>query len=191
MLISVALHLWSVRLGQSSSSHKRERLELDIKEGISEAVLHLRQPRGISLCISDQRNILELYKRSKTIKIYWRSLQEKKTYFQEFEEVNWIWRKEKKMGSGGSRLEPSLEIKTYPKFEAVTCSAQGWRPSRYRRIIGPIYRGSHIISISRSKFVEVRLQLADVESKMARSLRQNGRYRSKMTDFLMVLADFK
>jgi len=32
------------------------------------------------------------------------------------------------MGSGGSRLEPSLEIKTYPKFEAVTCSAQGWRP---------------------------------------------------------------
>lgn len=95
------------------------------------------------------------------------------------------------MGSGGSRLEPSLEIKTYPKFEAVTCSAQGWRPSRYRRIIGPIYRGSHIISISRSKFVDVRLQLADVESKMAGSLRQNGRYRSKMTDFLMVLADFK
>jgi len=37
------------------------------------------------------------------------------------------------MGSGGSRLEPSLEIKSFPKFEAVTCSAQGWRPSRYRR----------------------------------------------------------
>ena len=65
------------------------------------------------------------------------------------------------MGSGGSRLEPSLEIKTYPKFEAVTCSAQGWRPSRYRRIIGPIYRGSHIILILR-KMADIRSKLADV-----------------------------
>lgn len=32
------------------------------------------------------------------------------------------------MGSGGSRLEPSIEVKTYPKYEAVTCTAQGWRP---------------------------------------------------------------
>ena len=185
LFISRRLAAW----GQSSCSHKRERLELDIKEGISEAVSHLRQPRGISLCISDQRNILELYKRSKTIKIYWRSLQEKHIFKNS---KKWIeFEEREKMGSGGSRLEPSLEIKTYPKFEAVTCSAQGWRPSRYRRIIGPIYRGSHIISISRSKFVDVRLQLADVESKMAGSLRQNGRYRSKMTDFLMVLTDFK
>lgn len=186
LFISRRLAAW----GQSSCSNKRERLELDIKEGISEAVLHLRQPRGISLCISDQRNILELYKRSKTIKIYWRSLQEK-NIFSRIRRSELNLKKEKKMGSGGSRLEPSLEIKTYPKFEAVTCSAQGWRPSRYRRIIGPIYRGSHIISISRSKFVDVRLQLADVESKMAGWLRQNGRYRSKMTDFLMVMADFK
>jgi len=66
------------------------------------------------------------------------------------------------MGSGGSRLEPSLEIKTYPKFEAVTCSAQGWRPSRYRRIIGPIYRGSHILLMPR-------LKLADVGSKKVNS----------------------
>ena len=128
--------------GQSSvdsrRSHKRERVVARYqRRQLGGSITLKTTPRQFFVHFRSEKNWdLHDIKNHKN----WTSLTEevfKKIFEKIFKEINFreFWKEKltEKMGSGGSRLEPSLEIKTYPKFEAVTCSAQGWRPSRYRR----------------------------------------------------------